>query len=304
MTLSVIIVTWNTCDLTGEAVRSLLAQQVDADLDLIVVDNGSTDGTVATLRDRFPAVRVIPTGRNLGFAGGNNVGLRRARGDWTLLLNSDTSCRPGALQALLDVARARPDAAAIQPRLILPDGSIQWTWNYQPSLLAELGLPWRARAARTRWWQRRVAAWREPREVVAVGLAALLVPRWVWQRIGLLATEPFLFFEEADLSARIHRRGWPLLYVPAAEIEHHVGASMAQVPLVKRRAHYLSRLWYYQTHTRPVEAEALRWLTLARAAWGGLAADRAEWAELWRPVWERAVSARRPPPCTETRPAR
>ncbi len=106
MTISVIIVNWNTCQLTCEAVASVLSQEVDAALDVIVVDNGSTDDTVATLRRQFPTVRVLAAGRNLGFSGGNNAGLRRARGAYTLLLNSDATLHPGALQTLWEAQQA------------------------------------------------------------------------------------------------------------------------------------------------------------------------------------------------------
>ncbi len=104
--VSVVIVSWNTRELTIAAVASALAQQTDAEVEVIVVDNGSVDGSVAALRERFAGLRVIAVGRNLGFSGGNNVGLARARGEYTLLLNSDAALRPGALQALLQVCGA------------------------------------------------------------------------------------------------------------------------------------------------------------------------------------------------------
>ncbi len=249
MTISVIIVNWNTRDLTCAAVRSVLEQEVDAALDVIVVDNGSSDGSVAGLRAEFPALRVIETGRNLGFARGNNVGLARARGDYTLLLNSDAKLRPGALAALWQAQREHPDAVALQPKLILPDGTVQYTWDYQPTILQELWLVlYQSRRVRGAAWQADVQAWREPRRITAIGLPALWVPMRVWSRIGGLATEPFLFFEEADLSLRLKAIGGPMFFVPTAEIEHHVGQSMARAPYLKRLAHYRSRLWYYAVH--------------------------------------------------------
>ncbi|MCC7494616.1 MAG: glycosyltransferase family 2 protein [Fimbriimonadaceae bacterium] len=288
-TISVVIVSWNTAALTCAAVRSVLQQEVAAELDVIVVDNASRDDTVTRLRAEFPTVRVIQTGRNLGFAGGNNVGLRRVRGAYTLLLNSDARLRPGALQTLLATAQALPAAAALQPLLHSPDGSLQYCWDYQPSLWSELWLVlWQRRRVASAGWQQMVRRWRAPRRVRAVGLAALFLPSWVWGRIGGLTTATFLFFEEADLSARLVRAGWPLYLVPAAAVDHDGGCSTGQVPLLKRRAHYLSRLWYYRHHTPRWQSAVLRAVTLLRAAWGrgrgGAAAT-----ELWQPVWQAAL---------------
>lgn len=283
MTVSVIIVNWNTRALTCAAVRSVLDQEIDAELDVLVVDNGSTDDSVAALRSQFPAVRVIETGRNLGFARGNNVGLARARGEYTLLLNSDAALRPGALATLWTVQQQYPEAVALQPKLILPDGTVQFTWDYQPTILQELWLVlYQSKRVRSAAWQAMVQSWREPRRITAVGLPALWVPMRVWSRLGLLATEPFLFFEEADLSLRLKAAG-PMYFVPAAEIEHHVGQSMKDVPYVKRRAHYRSRLWYYAVHQGRLANLLVRGFTRLRATVGLWQGGEAA-AELWRPV--------------------
>ena len=114
VTVSVIIVNWNTRELTLDAVDSVLSQAFDGGVEVIVVDNGSADGTIEALAGR-PGVRTIASPVNLGYAGGNNLGLQRARGEFTLLLNSDAVLTPGALQTLVDDARAHPEAGAIGP---------------------------------------------------------------------------------------------------------------------------------------------------------------------------------------------
>ncbi len=292
MLISVIIVSWNTRDLTLAAVASALRQEVDAAVEVIVVDNHSRDDTVAALRATYPTVRVIQTGRNLGFAGGNNVGLRQARGDYTLLLNSDAVIRPGALQALVDTARAHPEAGAFQPKLILPDGSVQLSWDYVPTLWQELRLVlWYARHTRGAVWQAKVRSWREPRRVRAVGLSALMLPTWVWGRIGLLSTNSFLYFEEMELSVRLQRHGLPMWLVPAAEVEHWVGQSTGQVPLVRRRSHYLSRMWFYNTYRDRGSAAVVRLLSRLRSAVGLVRGDEQAAEELWRPVHRAACQA-------------
>lgn len=293
MTVSVIIVNWNTLELTAQAVASALSQDAGVAVEVIVVDNGSTDGSVAGLRERFPGIQVIPVGRNLGFAKGNNVGLRRARGDLTLLLNSDAKLRPGALRTLLDAVEAYPEAAAFQPQLILPDGSVQYGWDYQPTLAQELWLVLvQQRRVQTEAWQAATTADRAARRVKAVGLPALLVPTWVWRRIGLLTEATFLFFEESDLSVRLERAGLPMMVVPAAEVEHHVGMSTGRVPHLKRRSHYLSRIWFYDTHRDRLSAAVIRLLSAARAMLGIWRAPADEADQLWRPVFRAALRVR------------
>ena len=134
-----IVVTYNSRDLTLACVASVLAEQQATashrlQIELIVVDNGSTDGTAAALREAAPQARVLVQPANLGFAGGNNVGLAAARGRYLLLLNSDTEVRPGALAALVAFMDAHPDAGACGPMLVNPDGSLQPTGRDLPTL--------------------------------------------------------------------------------------------------------------------------------------------------------------------------
>ncbi|MBI2301607.1 MAG: glycosyltransferase, partial [Armatimonadetes bacterium] len=233
-------------------------------------------------------VRVIEPGRNLGFAAGNNLGIEATEGDYTLLLNPDTVVRPGALAELLRVADERPEVAAWQPLLLYPDGRVQWSWGYRPGLWSELWLVlvWR-KWVETAWWQARARAMRGSREVSGICLAALFVPRWVWERIGLLATEPFMYFEDADLSERLHQQGLSMRLVPETVVEHWQGQSSGQVPHVKRRAHYISRMWFYDTHRSRFAAWLVRRLSVLRA-WHGVRKGGSAAEELWGPVLDAA----------------
>ncbi len=283
--VSVVIVSWNTRELTIAAVASALAQQTDAEVEVIVVDNGSVDGSVAALRERFAGLRVIAVGRNLGFSGGNNVGLARARGEYTLLLNSDAALRPGALQALLEAARQHPEAGALQPRLVLPDGSLQWVWDYLPGLVSELWMVlYQRRRTRSAGWQEAERRRRDVRRCRALGFAAVMIPAWVWRRTGPLPAAPFLYFEEPAFVDRLRRWRLPIYLVPTAEVDHLDGRSTGQVPYVKRRSHYHSRMWFYDHYRDRFSAAVVRLLSAARAAVGILARPGVEADELWRPV--------------------
>src|SRR5512135_2508392 len=134
--LSVIILTYNTCDLTRDCVMAALADagRSRLDVEIIVVDNASSDETVATLRGAFPAVNVIVNASNLGFGRGNNVGLAAATGRYLLLLNSDAFVQPGALRALVEFMDAHPDAGACGPMLLNLNGTLQPSGRSLPNV--------------------------------------------------------------------------------------------------------------------------------------------------------------------------
>ena len=123
MKASVIILTWNGLDYIAACLDAVLAQDY-ADFEIIVVDNASTDGTADFVAEHYPQVQLIRNERNLGFAAGNNIGMRAATGDVLALLNQDTEVRPGWLEALVEMA-VKPDVGIAGCKLLYPDGTIQ-----------------------------------------------------------------------------------------------------------------------------------------------------------------------------------
>ncbi|HEY4721166.1 MAG TPA: glycosyltransferase family 2 protein, partial [Anaerolineae bacterium] len=161
--LAVVIVSWNVRDLLARCLDSLFAELDSSSMNarVIVVDNASSDGSVEMVRSRYPRVEVIASEKNLGFAGGNNLGLRRLGvGDSSLplapcvlLLNPDTEVQPGAIKSLLDAIRSRSDVAVVTSRLSYGDGSFQHSSFHFPGLTQlyiEL-LPAPARLYESRW---------------------------------------------------------------------------------------------------------------------------------------------------------
>ncbi len=226
-----------------------------------MVDNASRDGTAEAVRGRWPAVRVIVQATNLGFAAGNNVGIRAAVGDLLLLLNSDTVVPAGAVDALLARLAAHPEAAVAGPRLVDGDGRAELSFGPMIAPLAELrqklvmALHGRGVAA-VSWWVER--ATRKERYVDWVSGAALLVHRGDAEAVGLLDERYFLYTEDVDFCASIRRRGRRVLFTPAASITHLRGRSRATAPAAMNAAYRRSHIAFYEKH-HP------RWAALLRA---------------------------------------
>jgi GT2 family glycosyltransferase len=248
--LSVIVVTYNSRDLTLACAASVAAQASGGlEIELIVVDNASTDGTAAALRAAYPLVRVLAQPSNQGFARGNNVGLSAARGRLLLLLNSDTEVRPGALSALAAFMDAHPEAGACGPMLLNPDGTLQPSGRDLPTLwslfldMTKLYRLWR----RDLYSQRS----RDYTEVAAVGelsAAALLVRRSVYEQVGGLDPDFFAYYEDVDWCKRIGDRGWRICYVPQAQVMHHWQGTSRQVSTLAYRAGQDSLRFYFRKH--------------------------------------------------------
>jgi len=232
--LSIIIVNWNTRDLLGPCLASLETALAGLPAQTIVVDNGSSDGSAAYVRRGFPWVDLVEAGRNLGFAGGNNLALRRATGAAVLLLNPDTICRPGSLAALHAFLAATPRAAAAGPTLTDADGRPTLSYGNQPALryhlLELLG------SHRRRWPPalRRVTFVRIPepgdpsRKVGYVVGACMMIKAEALRDVGGLDERFFMYFEETDWCARAAAKGWDVYHFAGAEVVHLEGRAAAR----------------------------------------------------------------------------
>lgn len=246
--LSIIIVSWNVCkDL--EVCLESLRHNADVSYEIIVIDNASSDETLSMLKN-YPEVHVIANETNRGFAAANNQGLQRARGAWLLLLNPDTIVPQGALQALLDFAQAHPEAGIIGPRLLNPDGSLQYSCRRFPTVLAGmfrhtfLGRLF-PRAKSMRDYLMCEWAHDEPKEVDWLSGAAMLINRRAYEQIGGLDEGFYWGSEDVDYCYRMHQAGWKVLYTPQPAIIHKVGRSSDQaiIPTIIRTHRSMQRLY-------------------------------------------------------------
>ncbi|MBN1901342.1 glycosyltransferase family 2 protein [Candidatus Sumerlaeota bacterium] len=184
------------------------------DFEVILVDNGSTDNTAKIAQERYPLVKLIQAPRNLGFAGGNNLGIREARGEFVILLNDDTEVNPLWLEALSKFARKNTDAGILGCKLLYPDGkTIQHAggWIEPNGLTHHKG-----------YGEEDKGQFDKEEECEYVTGAAFAIKRQVIQKIGLLDSGYFpIYFEEIDYCVRAKKAGFNILYVPDAVVIHH-----------------------------------------------------------------------------------
>lgn len=245
------VLTWNTAEISANALRKLLDGDQGVDIRLLVRDNASADDTVETLRRRVPEADVDAGADNLGFSGGVNTLLRRSIAPWFFLLNSDAWPLEGAIGRLVAAARTQPDVAAVVPRLEHPDGRLQHSTHPFPSLrvAADVNFRWdsmpRERADELllegTWMHDR------PRRVDWAHAAAMLIPRAAIERVGGFDERFFFYAEDLEWCWRAHTLGMHIWFEPSAVVRHVGSASGAQLyGGMRTRAHLRNALRFYR----------------------------------------------------------
>ena len=261
MDLSIIIVTYNSSAYIQACLRSILEQMGEVDHEVIIVDNASSDETIRMIEQEFPRVTLIPNPLNLGFAGANNLGLRRARGEFVLLINPDTRWKRGDIRKALQFLESHPDVGALGCRLILEDGSWQKSHGNFPTLGRELKEVFYLPRLFPRWrCCRGVFTYRErngERSVDWVAGAFCLCRRATLTEVGGFDERYFLYGEDIDLSNGIRAKGKEILYYPAIEITHY-----QRMPSIYDFGE--SPYLYFDKHFGPSYAEALRYVLLSK----------------------------------------
>ncbi len=295
--VSVCIVSWNVAGDLRACLESIRAQQTPPSYEVIVADNASRDGSVAMVRAQFPEVRLIVNDANLGFARATNQTLRAARGRHLLMLNPDTVLQPDTLARLVERAEAHPEAGIVAPRLVYPDGSLQYSARRFPTIAAAvfrntfLGRLFPNAAAASRYV---MADWDhdEERAVDWASGACLMIRREAYEQVGEL-DEGFVWgSEDVDYCYRMHAAGRAVLFTPATTVVHAVGRSTDQavVPTIVRTHQGMFRL--YRKHFAPgVAAWPLVWLGVWIRA--GLLILSWEARRMLNRIW-RVVSGGRP----------
>ena len=258
--VSVVVVTYNAVPWVERCLESVRGHET------IVVDHGSTDGTLELVRERFPQARLIQQ-ENRGLGGGSNTGMRVASGDYFLLLNSDAWALGDAVERLAAFADEHPEAAVVGPKLLNPDGSLQRTLRGFPTIwrltteyffLRKFGP--RTRALNAFYGSR--DAHDEVREAEWLLGACLLVRRQAADTVGLFDEDFFMFSEETDWCYRFRQAGWSVLFTPDAEFTHVGGATTARDWGPLYREQLRGHLRFLAKHRGLTQAEQARWLLL------------------------------------------
>ena len=224
MDLSIVIVNWNGLGVLRDCLGSIYGMEHVPQFEVIVVDNDSSDDSVAMVRREFPQVRLVCNSRNLGFAAGNNRGFAMVLGRHVLLLNSDTQLLPGALDASVEYLDANPDVGVLGCRVEFPDRSFQTScYRFSDPLvlfmtrLLPLGSVGGERLNYGRYWGRQFV---EPTDVDCVAGCFMMVRREIINSLGGLDEDFFMYGEDEEWCARIKRGGWRVVYFPGATIIH------------------------------------------------------------------------------------
>jgi N-acetylglucosaminyl-diphospho-decaprenol L-rhamnosyltransferase len=230
MKLSIIILCWNDLKVIGNCLASIYANTHSTEFEVIVSDNGSTDGSIESIRKNFPRVRLIENGRNLRFAKGNNVAIAESRGEYVLILNPDTLIHDGALDTVIAFADKHPEAGAFGCKVLNADGTYQGCIRPLRTVRSEwcLALGLRPLARLSDWFHPgEYVSWKGDTERTVGWLAGcFIVARGeLLKRIGGFDEQFFYFYEDEDLCRRIWEAGYPILYTPSASITHLGGES-------------------------------------------------------------------------------
>jgi GT2 family glycosyltransferase len=242
--LSVIIVSYNTRQMTLDCLRDLYKDLGTLDAEVLVIDNDSKDGSADAVTASFPQATLIRNEVNAGFGAANNIGLQRARGQYFMLLNTDAFLHAGACTALLRYLETNAHVGAVGPRLLNKDGSLQRSCYLFPSpsraWLENLGIAGAADGSKdySRW------AHDSDRAVDWVGGACIVVRRQVYMQVGGFDEAFFMYQEETDWQRRMQVAGWSIDFTPDATVTHLGGASGASEQ-AKINAHFFDSLDYY-----------------------------------------------------------
>jgi len=249
--LAIVIVSFNTRADLERCLASVVRHPPAVPSEIVVVDNGSRDGSPDAVRRQWPSVRLIETGDNLGFARASNVGIRHSQSELVLLLNSDTAVPRGAIDGLVGVLRAHPDVAIVGPRLVGEDGAPELSFGSMMSPLHEARQKLLGRGHARHWpvlysYVERLL--RRAQYADWVSGACLLVRRPDAVAAGLLDERFFLYGEDVDFCAAVRVRGRKVLFTPAVEVIHLGGRSRLAAPAAAAAAYRRSQLAFYAKH--------------------------------------------------------
>lgn len=268
MDLSVVIVNWNTLDMLRDCLVSVFQETRNILFELIVVDNGSTDGSSEMVRQEFPNVRLIVNQENTGYSKANNQGIELAAGRHVCLLNSDTRIIDNALGGMVCFLDMYPAVGAVTCQLVNPDGSPQFgsalgETNLLYMLSVETGL--HKRYPESRIWGKPFLSYMDhsrTHELEVCPSAAIVIRREVFEKTGLLDENIFFGTIDWDYSLRMRKSGWKLYFFPDAKIMHYGGRSKKPIKKMLLGKDHRSRFYYFRKHYGILQMNIYRMLII------------------------------------------
>jgi hypothetical protein len=257
--ISVIIVNRNVRQYLEECLASVFQcwEGPSEALQVVVVDNGSTDGSGQMLKEKFPSATLIANRKNLGFAAACNQGIAISRGSYLMLLNPDTIMADGLFTGLISFMEAHPKAGMAGPLVLNPDGTKQPTYRRFPtyaniifSRKSPISRLWPGNKASREYLQGGLQLDR-PGRVESLGGVCMLLRREMLDQVGCLDEGFFMYLEDTDLCYRAAAKGWECWLVPSARLIHHWGGSSRQEAARAADQHRRSLYYYFLKHHNP-----------------------------------------------------
>lgn len=225
--ISIIIINFNTKDLLVSCLNSVLISSPKVKYEIIIVDNGSTDGSVeAVEKFKKKNINIIQNENNYGFAKANNQGIKKASSKYILLLNSDTYVKKETIDKMYEFAKKTSDAGVIGAKLLNPNGTSQASCFRFPSYKNAINQYW---FGKERLLDKYFPSGDQPSEVDAVVGAAFLITPQALKKVGLLDEKYFFFYEDLDYCRRVSRVGLKVYFLPSALVVHHHGSTVSKI---------------------------------------------------------------------------
>ena len=261
--ISVVIVSWNAKHFLEECLRALMDSPASRSTEIIVVDNGSTDGSPDMLEARYPQVRLIRSGQNLGFAKANNIGIRESMGRYVSLINSDVKILGNCLDPLADYLDQHPDVGNVGPRVLNRDMTLQSSCRRFPTLWNNFceasGLSKAFRQSKF-FSGEHMLYFPHDRELdinVLVG-CFWMVRKEAFEVAGLLDEDFFIYAEDVDWCRRCWNAGWRIVFFPGSQVVHYRGGSSANDPARFATEQRKAVLHYWEKHHGRIGQFAIR----------------------------------------------
>lgn len=241
--VSIITINYNQLKLTCELLDSLRRITYPA-VEVIVIDNHSNEDPTPVITERYPEARLIVSPENLGFAGGNNLGIKASKGEYLLFLNNDTEVDEGLLEPLIDLFEAHPEAGAASSKILYFNSGE--TIQYAGSSRID---PFTGRSKRVGYMEKDSGQYNTIRETDLAHGAAMMVPRRVIDKVGVMPEFFFLYYEEVDWCESIKRAGYKIFFVPGSRVYHKESMSIGKGSTLKTYYMTRNRLLYMRRNT-------------------------------------------------------
>ncbi|UCC38298.1 MAG: glycosyltransferase family 2 protein [Candidatus Aminicenantes bacterium] len=252
--LSIIIVSFNDKSHLEECLSSIEENAQDMDLEILIADNNSLDGSQEFIKQNYPKIKLIANEENVGFAVALNRGIRESKGEFFLFLNTDAVIYPNALSLLLEELKINPRLGAIGPALLRGENAYQVSFGMRVSFISQIV----QKHFLNPFYKLKLKSIQKRNEVGWLSAACFMTRREVLEDVGLFDENFFLYFEDIDLCYRIRKKGWSLLFFPQARVFHRGGASTQRDKVSSRFEYRKSQLYFYQKHNSKVSLFLLR----------------------------------------------